>query len=73
MKLDWNLLWESAKEPLRLLVLGVVSWALTSLVPTVPEVYAIPLTFILRFIDQLLHEYGKETKNDTLTLGLTRF
>lgn len=27
----------------------------------------------LRFIDKILHEYGKDTKNDLLTKGLTRF
>lgn len=31
------------------------------------------LSTLLKALDKFLHELGKEEKNDTLTLGLTRF
>jgi len=76
--MKWDLLFESIKEPLRLLVLGLVAYAITHF-SNLPETEgtAIILT-ALRFIDALLHEYGKyieETKGvkSEYTTGLTRF
>lgn len=73
MKIDWDILLESLKEPARLLVLALVSWLITELVPQMPAEYAIPITFVLRFVDKILHEYGKAEDNDSLARGITRF
>lgn len=70
--MNWSTVWEAVKEPLRLLALAVVSLLLTYFV-NIPYAWAGIITLILRLIDSLLHEYGKETKNDLLVKGLTRF
>jgi hypothetical protein len=74
MKINWPTLWEAAKEPLRLLILGIVSWALVEFTPIANNNSTIAiLILILRFVDKYLHEFGKATDNGTLSLGLTRF
>ena len=77
MKLDFKLLKETVKEPLRLAVLGFFSILFGEVVK---NLLAAPQTettvaalFVLRFIDSFLHEKGKAEKNPTLVTGLTRF
>lgn len=67
---------ESAKEFMRVIVLaaipllidglsaGVVDWRLVGITAAIAG---------LRFLDKLLHEYGKETDNKRLVRGLTQF
>ena len=69
---NWRLLWEAVKEPLRLAVLAVIPVALVQL-EAISAPWALVLICILRGIDSILHEFGKESKNDSLTKGLTRF
>ncbi len=71
--IHWDVLWAAVKEPLRLLAIALVSFIVTDLIPHADPRWAIVLTFVLRFADQYLHELGKATNNDSLTLGLTRF
>ena len=68
MKIDWKLLWESTKEPLRWLVLAIVSYFLT-VVAQLPYAWAILATVILRIIDGYLHGQAPEGEAG----GLTRF
>ena len=79
--MDKNAIWEAIKEPLRLLVLAVIPFLLLYF-GTINAEWAVTLTVVLRFIDKLLHELGKqeEATNNTkfpttsvLTGGLTRF
>jgi hypothetical protein len=67
-------LWEAIKEPLRLLVIAllplVVNWL--SGQPWNTEFIAIAV-IVLRAIDKILHDYGKESGNTVLEGGLTRF
>jgi hypothetical protein len=72
MKIDWNLIWDSAKEPLRLLVLAIIPFAIAYFSSLSYE-WAAVILLVLRFIDKVLHEYGKAEENESLTLGLTRF
>lgn len=66
MKIDWKIIWESIKEPLREIVIAIIPFALERL--SVLNVWwAIILYVILRGIDKWLHESG------TLERGLTRF
>lgn len=62
------------KEPLRLLLLGLVSFALVE-VTSLPqsEGYVVLLTLFLRFADKWLHDIGKELEKDNLTKSITRF
>lgn len=46
------------------LLKGVVDWRLVGISAIIA---------FLKALDKFLHELGIETKNDTLTLGLTRF
>ena len=64
---------EAIKEPLRLLVLALIPFALAYF-SVIDAQWAIGLTVVLRFIDKLLHEVGKEQDEESpLTAGLTRF
>ena len=65
-------IWEAAKEPLRLLVLSVLPVLITSL-GDLSYWWAGVAIVLLRLLDSVLHEVGKETNNETLTKGLTRF
>lgn len=64
----WAVLWESLKEPLRLLVLGLISWLLTVIIPQIDEAYIPAIVVGLRFIDKYLHNYSKETGARVLKL-----
>ena len=63
---------EAIKEPLRLLLLAVIPFAM-AYVETVSWEFAGALIVILRFIDKLLHEFGKVNKNENQLKGLTQF
>lgn len=67
-------LFEAIKEPLRLLVLAVIPFALAYL-QIIPNQWAIFATLVLRGIDRFLHEWGKREGNINTNLikGLTRF
>lgn len=71
--MNWQALWEGIKEPLRLLVLAIVSYLIINVLPNVSTTWVVPLTFLLRFIDSWLHELGKATDSERLTRGLTQF
>jgi hypothetical protein len=71
--MNWTVLWEAVKEPLRLLVLGIIAWLITYVLPGVDTQWSIPLIVLLRFIDKWLHEAGKASDNATLIRGITQF
>ena len=68
MKINWQLVWESAKEPIRLLVLALIPFALAYF-EVLPYEWATVITLVLRFIDKYLHSLEK----DGVAGGLTRF
>lgn len=70
--MSWKIIWEAIKEPLRLLVLAIIP-ILLSYFGTLPYEWAAVITVLLRFVDKLLHEMGKENEDPKLTRGLTRF
>lgn len=65
-------IWEAIKEPLRILVLAIIPVLLVSLEKLSVE-WAAVLILVLKFIDQVLHEIGKEEEKDNLVKGLVRF
>jgi hypothetical protein len=65
-------LWKAAKEPLRLLVLAILP-VLTAYLGDLSYWWAGVAIILLRLLDSILHEVGKETNNKTLIKGLTRF
>ena len=65
-KYDWKPLIEAIKEPLRLLVLSVIPFAIAYFSELGYE-WAVIAVFILRFIDKYLHESKVAEK------GITRF
>ena len=71
-EVDKNILWESIKDPLRLLVLGVIPFAIAYFTE-LPFEWAGFVTLILKGLDRWLHNVGKATKDEKLILGLTRF
>ena len=74
--MDWKLIWKAAKEPLRLLVLALIPFALVYL-ETISAEWAVVLLFVLRFVDKWMHEAGKAKSTarveSKLVKGLTRF
>lgn len=64
--------WKAIKEPLRLLVLALIPFAVAYFAD-LPFEWAGAVTVLLRFVDKLLHELGKEQENPLLTRGLTQF
>lgn len=67
-----EIVWNAVKEPTRLLVLSILPLLITYFTELGVE-WAAAAIVLLRFVDKLLHEYGKETKNQVLTKGLTQF
>ena len=73
MKIDWKMLWEAIKEPLREIVLATIPGILVYL-QTIPAEWALVLYLVLRGLDSYLHEAGKEIPGDNpLLKGMTRF
>ena len=72
MKINWQLVWESAKEPLREIVMAAIPGILIYL-QTISATWAIILYLVLRAIDSYMHEKGKVEKDDSLITGITRF
>ena len=72
MKIDWKIVWEAVKEPLREFVLAIIPGLLAYL-QTISAEWAIVLYFVLRSIDAYLHEFGTAKKKEVLVTGLTRF
>lgn len=70
----WTTLWESVKEPLRLFVLGIISFLITELTSLEDQqMWITVLTIVLRFFDKWLHEFGKREGKEELVKGITRF
>ena len=78
MKIDWKLAWEAVKDPLRLLVLAIIPFIITSLAG-IDAQWAVYATLVLRFIDSYLHRVAKaepaKDRNEGLlgVKGLTGF
>jgi len=70
--LEWKLVWEATKEPLRVLVLALIPFGLVYF-GELSYGWAGALVLVLRFLDKLLHEIGKAYENEKLTTGITRF
>lgn len=74
--MNWKLLWEAAKEPLRILVLAIIP-ALLAYFEVINAEWAVSITVLLKFIDKYLHLVGKDKdvdgKGSVLTKGITRF
>jgi len=71
-----NALFEAVKEPLRLLVLALIPFAITYFA-SLPYGWAVAATIVLRFLDKWLHEIAKVgvVKNEGILgiKGLTGF
>jgi len=63
---------EAIKEPLRVLVLAIIPFAIAYF-GSISYEWAGIIVVILRFIDKYLYELGKATNNPKLEAGLTRF
>jgi len=66
--MNWNAVKEAIKEPLRLLVLAIIPFALVYF-GAINEQWAIVIVFVLRFIDKYLHNLAPKGK----AYGLVRF
>jgi len=71
-EVDKNILWESVKDPLRVIILGIIPFALAYLIE-LPYEWAAIATLVLKGLDKYLHNVGKDMENETLITGLTRF
>ena len=66
VKIDWKALQEATKEPLRLLVLAIIPFAIAYFTEVNYQWAGVAL-LVLRWIDKWLHESGVAEK------GITRF
>lgn len=66
MKIDWKLIWDSIKEPLREIVLYAIPISLAYL-EKIPDYWALIICILLRAVDKYLH------KSDILEKGITGF
>ena len=69
----WVALWESLKEPLRLIILGIISWILVAIVPQLDEKYVPIVLLVLRWADKFVHEYKSGIKTEGAYKGLIGF
>lgn len=63
-------------EALRVMVLAVIPVAIEMFTADkfdYKTLIVVGVVALLRFIDKLLHKYGKETDNEALVTGITRF
>lgn len=67
---------ESLKEMLRVVLLAIIPVLIDMVSRGELNIQAVAIVAVLaalRFLDKLLHLYGKETGNEGLEAGLTRF
>lgn len=67
---------EAVKEALRLVLLAIIPLVIAGLEAGAVDWKAVGIiagVTALRFVDKLLHEWGKDADNELLTKGLTRF
>lgn len=66
--------WEATKEALRLIIFSLISAGISYLNngSVDPELAVIGVV-VLRAIDKVMHEYGKDNRKPVLEKGLTRF
>lgn len=69
----WSTLLESLKEPARLLVLAIIAWLITVIVPQLDAKYVPVITLVLRWIEKWVHEYRKDTGMEGAWKGLIGF
>mgnify|MGYP001587804097 CR=1 FL=1 len=70
--MNWKLIWEAAKEPLREIVLAAIPGILAYL-QTIPAEWAVLLYLLLRGFDQYLYELWKKNKKADLVRGIVPF
>lgn len=74
MKINWKALWEAVKEPLRWFVIALIPVLINWISGQPWNVEAIGVVIaVIRIVDKMLHDYGKEVGNTTIEGGLTRF
>lgn len=70
-KLDWSSLWEAVKEPLRLLLMALVGWGISQLAKTDQTLTVAIVTVVLKALDKVIHDFGKDNEMDKLSKGIT--
>lgn len=58
--MNWITLWKALKEPIRLAIFALISWLIVELAKLDIQ-WAIVGTFVLRFVDKILHENWRDT------------
>ena len=71
-KSNKKLIWEAVKEPLRLMVIAVLPFAIAYF-SELNYSWALVLVVLLRGVDKYMYLAGKESKDKRLAKGLTRF
>jgi len=58
--MDWKLLWEALKLPIRLAIFAIISWLIVEIGKLNLEWGGLAM-FLLTYIDRTLHLYWKDT------------
>jgi len=64
---------EALKEAGRIILLGLISFAIASIADYPQTETTALILLVLRSLDKWMHEQGKQNKNPALSAGLTRF
>jgi hypothetical protein len=72
MKIDWKVIFEAIKEPLREIVLAILP-ILMVYINAIDAGWAAVLYLVLRFLDKYLHEAWTVNKKTGSELGIVRF
>ena len=76
--IDYSSLFETIKQPLRLLIAAVLGWGVSQFSQYVPFldqvdekwVWGVASSLVLT-LDKVLHDFGKDNKMEKLTKGVT--
>lgn len=71
IKLDYSALWESLKEPLRLLLMALIGWVISQLANTDQTLTIVVAGILLKTLDKVIHDFGKDNDMNKLSKGIT--
>lgn len=69
--IDWSSLYETVKEPLRLLIMALIGWVISQLAKTDQTLTVAIVTVLLKTADKVIHDFGKDNDRKKLSKGLT--
>lgn len=70
--MNWKALWVAVKEPLRWLAIAIIP-VILAYFEVIDTQWAVIIVAVIRIADKMLHDYGKEDKNEIMEKGVVGF